>query len=287
MKRLIVNADDLGADEDRNSGIFEAIESGAVTSVSILPNGVAIDDALARLKSLVHKRVSIGLHFNLSEGKPFTPGLRLLIGPDGCFLGKKRARELLLSDPNPELDAELCAEFGAQIARLKDASLQIDHLDGHQHVHCFPAVMKVVAAGARENGIPWIRIADEEPTPAKASALSPLDTEEALAFSGHARSARPYMRGSGLLAPDHFRGLFFKGRLPALNWVEFLKGLPPGLTELMVHPGRASSSARGPFSAFSTSDREIELEALASGRFLQAIAETGVKLTPFPEVPKS
>jgi predicted glycoside hydrolase/deacetylase ChbG (UPF0249 family) len=29
MKQLIVNADDLGADEARNRGIFEAIEAGA------------------------------------------------------------------------------------------------------------------------------------------------------------------------------------------------------------------------------------------------------------------
>jgi D-alanine-D-alanine ligase-like ATP-grasp enzyme len=39
MRRLIVNADDLGADEARNEGIFEAIRAGVVTSASILPNG--------------------------------------------------------------------------------------------------------------------------------------------------------------------------------------------------------------------------------------------------------
>ncbi len=44
MKSLIINADDLGADEARNRGIFEAIEAGRVTSVSILVNGEGFDD---------------------------------------------------------------------------------------------------------------------------------------------------------------------------------------------------------------------------------------------------
>jgi predicted glycoside hydrolase/deacetylase ChbG (UPF0249 family) len=35
MKRLIVNADDVGADKARNEGIFAAIEAGIITSVSI------------------------------------------------------------------------------------------------------------------------------------------------------------------------------------------------------------------------------------------------------------
>ncbi|MBP1712988.1 MAG: YdjC-like protein, partial [Deltaproteobacteria bacterium] len=30
MKKLIINADDLGAEEGRNSGIFEAVRAGAV-----------------------------------------------------------------------------------------------------------------------------------------------------------------------------------------------------------------------------------------------------------------
>ena len=44
MKSLIINADDLGADEPRNRGIFEAIEAGRVTSVSILVNGNGFED---------------------------------------------------------------------------------------------------------------------------------------------------------------------------------------------------------------------------------------------------
>ena len=52
MKRLIVNADDLGADEARNRGIFEAIDAGVVTSVSLLANGPSFEDAARRIRNL-------------------------------------------------------------------------------------------------------------------------------------------------------------------------------------------------------------------------------------------
>ena len=57
MRRLIINADDLGADEARNEGIFEAIEAGVVTSASLLPNGPALGHALERIRSGGFERV--------------------------------------------------------------------------------------------------------------------------------------------------------------------------------------------------------------------------------------
>jgi hypothetical protein len=89
----------------------------------------------------------------------------------------------------------------------------------------------------------------------------------------------------GISATDHFRGLYLKGKLPVSHWMDFLEAIPPGLTELMVHPGRAPGyAASGPFSGFSTTDREKELEALVNGRFRAALLKTGVELTPFPGV---
>jgi len=90
MKQLIVNADDLGADEARNAGIFEAIEAGVVTSASILPNGPALEDALRRIRSSC-RPISLGVHINLSEGRPLSGPLPLLTGGDEHFLGKARA----------------------------------------------------------------------------------------------------------------------------------------------------------------------------------------------------
>ena len=47
------------------SGIIDAIEKGIVTSISILVNGSAATTAAV---ACIPSRISIGLHFNLTEG---------------------------------------------------------------------------------------------------------------------------------------------------------------------------------------------------------------------------
>jgi chitin disaccharide deacetylase len=282
-KRLIVNADDLGADEARNAGIFEAIEAGVVTSVSILPNGPALKDAVSRIRSSKRAGISFGIHLNLSEGPPVSPGLKILTSRNGCFLGKEPAQRLLLGPGGPELQDEIRSEFQAQMDVLRNAGIPIDHLDGHQHVHIFPSVIRIAMEGMKANRIRWIRIPDELPTEAVKSALPAKEACEALLFSRNAERVRPLVIASGLVAAEHFRGLFFKGRLPASRWPEFLEEIPQGITELMVHPGRAPETASGPFSGFSNYDRERELQALTDAPFRLALSKSGVELTSFPE----
>jgi hypothetical protein len=143
----------------------------------------------------------------------------------------------------------------------------------------------LAAEAAKIFGIPWMRVPDELPDDFSAGWSSARDRDEALFFSGHAQAARPLFAEMGISATDHFRGLYLKGKLPVSHWMDFLEAIPPGLTELMVHPGRAPGyAASGPFSGFSTTDREKELEALVNGRFRAALLKTGVELTPFPGV---
>lgn len=285
MKRIIVNADDLGADAPRNAGILDAISAGVVTSASILPNGPALMDALIRIRSLDTNSISLGVHFNLSEGRPLSQGLKLLTGPDGCFLGKISAQQLFVNSGNLGLDDEIRRELQAQISILRDTGIQLDHLDGHQHIHILPVVAGIVADAAKTCGIPWVRIPAEPTIEFQTTFLSANEAEEARFFSRHAAKARPHLRGAGFLTPDHFRGLNLKGRLPADFWTEFLEAIPDGLTEFMVHPGHpAADTAIGPFSRFSTPDREKELAALTGGQFRMALLKTGFELTPFPAV---
>ena len=48
MISLIINADDLGCNAERDRGIFKAFTDGIVTSASLLANGPSFDSA-ARL----------------------------------------------------------------------------------------------------------------------------------------------------------------------------------------------------------------------------------------------
>ncbi len=282
MKRMIINADDLGAEEGRNLGVFEAIAAGVVTSASILANGPALDHALKHIRC-VSQPISYGVHLNLSEGAPISPELPILTGGTGSFLGKRRAQELLRQSGNPDLAREILKEANAQICILKEAGLRLLHLDGHQHVHVFPAVIRACIKMCLEHGIPWIRT-PEEPEIRNSPAFPHDLLKEGETFSEAARLARPFLGKTLLKTPDHFRGLFLKGRISPATLTETVQSLAPGITEIMVHPGRVSEiSSPGPFSAFSTMERERELEALLSPQFRRALFANQVALTPFPE----
>ncbi|MCK9197011.1 MAG: ChbG/HpnK family deacetylase [Syntrophales bacterium] len=301
MKYLIVNADDYGADVCRNQGIAKAVAAGVVTSISVLVNGLAFDDALARLPAWQGRGVSVGLHVNLSEGYPVCKGLAVLPDEHGCFRGKSSTHKLLMQKGNQELEREVAQEIEAQIGLLESKGIKIIHLDGHQHVHVFPVVIGAAVRAARRHGITWLRIPEETATVAIISDDSSCPDHlpdrgkanydhvevlrrEADIFSRLAAAARPFLKGSGIRTTDHFRGLYLKSRLSFPRLEELLNDLPAGITELMVHPGRAPAGpGQGPFATFSNMDREGELDVLLDPILLNILKEKDVFLTPYPE----
>src|ERR1700733_1674189 len=68
MKKLIINADDFGMSQEVNEGTKKGIEQGIITSVSVMANMPFFEDAVRFLRK--HPKVSVGLHFNITEGKP-------------------------------------------------------------------------------------------------------------------------------------------------------------------------------------------------------------------------
>lgn len=286
MKRLIINADDLGADEARNAGIFEGIQAGTVTSASILPNGPGLLNALNEIHSGSFKNISWGVHLNLSEGKPISTASCLLIGPKGIFGGKAFSQRLLMRQGDHDLESEIADEIDAQITLLKTSGIPLSHLDGHQHVHVFPAVLKAMLKAAHKHRIPWIRTPNQPEPIDPHFALPSSLCEEARFFSGLGQTARSMIRAAGLHTTDHFRGLYLKGRLSIQGLESVLQWLPDGSTELMVHPGRIIKNLpETPFSGFSTIEREQELETLLNSKLGLIFDRMKIILAPFPEIP--
>jgi predicted glycoside hydrolase/deacetylase ChbG (UPF0249 family) len=282
MKQLIINADDFGADEARNAGIIEVIQKGVATSASILANGPAFRETVNQIHSL-NPTASFGIHINLSEGKPVASNLRHLIGDDGNFLKKAVAHRRLMESGNRELGKEISEEISAQVERLLETGIRVDHLDGHQHVHVFPAVFPIALKIARHYKIPWIRIPEESAHFSSPEGIPDGLRQEVQFFSRIAKKARLQVKGEAVKIPDHFRGLDLKGRFSFPVLSDLLRKLSPGLTELMVHPGRVPRGYGGPFSGFSTSDREKELETLLDPRFQEVLRDSQISLTPFPD----
>jgi predicted glycoside hydrolase/deacetylase ChbG (UPF0249 family) len=230
------------------------------------------------------RQFSFGVHLNLTEGRPLSFGLETITSADGCFCGKQEGHRRLMKRGDDALQKEIRQEFAAQIAALRDAGVRMDHLDGHQHVHIFPAAIDATIRTAREFGIPWIRIPEEPPPSKSMDRNNPLPDDEAERFCRLAAAVRIKLHGSTMKTTDHFRGLYLKGLLSPESLERTLQTLPPGLTELMVHPGRAQGDpAQGPFSDFSNRGREKELTVLTSGSFQRMLEKYHIRLTSFPE----
>src|SRR6266567_1769351 len=87
MRNLIVNADDLGWTQGVNRGIADAHRNGIVTSTSLLANGWAFEEGVQTALQL--PRLSVGVHLNLSDGKPIVSAgeVKSLLDENGDFSG--------------------------------------------------------------------------------------------------------------------------------------------------------------------------------------------------------
>ena len=77
---MIVNADDLGESSERNAAIALGFERGLLTSASLLANGADFDGGVD-----VALGKTVGVHLNLTEGKPLVMSIRRFCGADGDF----------------------------------------------------------------------------------------------------------------------------------------------------------------------------------------------------------
>ncbi|KAK3596285.1 hypothetical protein CHS0354_030660 [Potamilus streckersoni] len=152
---LIINADDFGYSKERNEGILDCYMRGAISSSTVLINAVNAKDGIHRAQQA---GLPVGLHLNLTEGKPIGSGAyRTLIGADGSFLGKLGFRELVKA--GKVSFNEVRTEIQCQIDWFwKYANNSPTHVDGHQHVHVIPGVAEVFASVLAENHINMTRL---------------------------------------------------------------------------------------------------------------------------------
>jgi len=119
MKWLIVTGDDFGASCGINRGIVEAHERGVLTSASLMVDGPAAADAVARARA--NPALSLGLHLELDATDP----------------------------------VRAAAECRRQLARFeKLAGILPTHVDSHHNVHRDARVLPHILAAARQAGVP-------------------------------------------------------------------------------------------------------------------------------------
>ncbi len=234
MRRLIITADDLGINAQRSHGIFQCVEFGVVTNASLMPNGADRDMAGRHARE---RGVAAGLHLTLTEDYPLnTAGeIETLLESNGAFLPKAKMRKAL---EEGAVDAvHLAREIRAQVEWMFDIYGAPTHVDGHHHIHVWPAVVHALLPVLERYGIRFVRVPLEEPLPLFGYEVPAEQMTATRAMNERARAARELYAAHGILSTDHFRGLTLAGNASLKNLRHVLGRLPEGTTELMVHPG--------------------------------------------------
>ncbi len=201
MKRLIVTADDVGLHRGMTDGAIHAHRHGIVTACSIVANGVAFNDAVAKLRDV--PSLEVGVHLTLVEERALTTGEVMPKNYMSFVLSRHR-------DIEPELRA--------QIEKILGTGLRVTHLNGHQHLHLLPRVFAVVEKLSREYSIGYVRRVNDRGGHARRVAMAVLN-----ALGRRSRGSNDYT--IGVADAGHLHDIE-----PLLDSVD-------GVTELVVHPG--------------------------------------------------
>ena len=296
MRRLIVNADDLGMTTGINRAIVEGYERGVVTSSTLMATSKAFGDAAARVHDLQVRKphLSIGCHVVLLDGEPVLPLERvssLLDSPANQDSAQLRSslpafvRSALTGKLKPE---EIEAEAEAQFRRIQDAGITISHFDCHKHVHMFPAVLQPLLRAAKARGVRAVRnpFGMLFPLPVSRLLRSPkLWTRLAKMnlLRKFAASFRSEVRRHGLLTPDGSVGVLVTGVLDPTYFANIAEILPEGTWEFVCHPGYNDAELDQVRTRLRKS-REDELEVLTSPEAKAALQRCGIKLISYNDL---
>lgn len=214
---LIINADDLGYDPAVSEGILTAMRKGVVSSATLIVNSPHSKDAAGKATG-----VAIGLHLNLARFAPVWTGFPAELLQENELseaLAPQLSSEVVEKETLAQLD-----RFGSLLGR------QPTHIDVHKHLHTNASVLEGVRAAAAARSLP-VRAINE--------------------------LMRRALRSGGLKTPDHFIGDAGSQAFWTLAQLRrALEQLPPGVTELMCHPGFAPTMTRSGYAV----QREVELE---------------------------
>lgn len=270
--RLVVNADDFGLSPAVSRGILRAHRDGIVTSTSLLGNVADLDGARSLLAEA--PALGVGVHLALTGGAPISPPETVpsLLGPTGGF--HRRGHEFITAWVRGRiLASDVERELDAQVSRIRDAGLAVDHLDTHHHLGFLPVIGRAVEAVARRHGIPGIRSAVERPT--LAWVTEPRRGVEAGILTGLAWLTRRQL-GALRHGPQSW-GYVEAGHLDEIRILEIIGRLGPGPHELICHPGEDDPDAHlveepGRY------QRTAELASLTSEKVRRAVGQRSITL---------
>jgi chitin disaccharide deacetylase len=265
-KLLILHADDLGVAHSENAASFEAFEKGMISSASIMIPTPWVTEVANYAKA--HQDADLGLHLTLtSEWETYRWGstaprdqVPSLNDPDGTL--PKGTRTVATRAKLDDVEREL----RAQIDRAYAIGIKPTHVDSHMGaLFTTPELMATYVKVARSYKLPFLGFI-APPRPGTQATVTPQD-----------------------IIPDTV--LIADERVPTEQWKQFyldaIKNLKPGLTELIVHLGYDDAELRAVtvnHPAYGAAWRQRDFDVLGSPEFKQALKDNGVTLVTWREI---
>lgn len=272
---LVVTADDYGLTEGVSRAILAAHHGGVVTSTSVL----ALGPAFATTARWLHDAPDLGIGAHLAlvgEDPPLLPATEVPTLVDRRGRLHRSWRTFLPAVATGRIDpGDVLRELRAQLAAVRAAGLEPDHLDTHQNLHLWPAVGQVVRRLGEESGIRSVRVPGS-------TARSPVG----VAVRHLAARLHRSCEDDGWTTPQACRGLDTAGALDrqrALAVLDELAASPARTAELAAHPGEADDPDLARYRwGYRWGD---ELEALRSPELRRAVEDRGFRLGTFADLP--
>jgi chitin disaccharide deacetylase len=287
MKQLIIHGDDFGLTTATNQGIIKAFSQGILTSASLLANFPAFEQAVDLAKR--HPGLDIGIHFNLLDGQPVSSAAAVttLLTKNGSF-GETPARLIVNILTRKTSLGQVETELRKQAEKILTAGVSVSHFDGHQHIHAFPPILKILLKIAREYGISKVRVPLEKanfyPGQLQNKTLYRRIVRRMLAcdcrFLVKSMAAR-----HEFTFPDYFTGIMDVGKMDSNILRQIIMAAPDGTTEIMCHPSFHSTEliALG-FFWIKNHNFAAELEALVNPEIRELIDNRNIRLTSYREL---
>lgn len=295
--KIILHSDDFGLHEEINRAILEAAGQGVLTSTSLLVNGLAVDDAIEKVKS--YPRLGVGIHLNIVRGRPLCDPAEIpsLVDRNGLFLNST-TRLLVKSFLGQLSSDEIYHEYRRQILRMIDQGLRPTHFDGEKHTHLLlPEAARTLNRLMDEFKIRKVRTINESPVNrVLASTGIGLDgdiRQRLKLMFLESRTKKACKLWSNFKSPDFSFGVLMSGHIrypDSVNMaVKLLETPLKGTLEWMLHLGypthlnsRENRKNFGKF--FLTRSRTEELKLVLSKEFTDKVNKNQDNLITYREL---
>ncbi|MCO5240652.1 MAG: ChbG/HpnK family deacetylase [Chitinophagaceae bacterium] len=286
MIQLITNADDFGMTVSITDAIIDSHLNGIMKSTTIMINREGTDYAIKKAKEI--SSLGVGIHFNLTGGKPISSPDKIpeLLNEKGNFKPNKEQRTNLLFGKHKLNQVKI--ELKNQLEYLLDNGITPSHYDSHHHITGVPLAFRAAIEVAQQHNINKARITNTNYW------YNPEFTNYTFKLKQKLKSFPKsiiHNRNKKTLTKNGFKTPDYK-ILPSRvypfdknhinQFINTLRVLKNGITEISFHPGYANSS--GEDSVKTAQLRLNDLEVAKSDIVKEFILHNKIQLINFNDI---